>query len=45
MSKKRIAEITGRPVSQNLIYRAAIHTLALYLRNATTVAQVSQLIG
>jgi hypothetical protein len=43
-SRKRFAELTGRPLSQNLIYRAAIRTLALYLSTATDPQEVRSLI-
>src|SRR4051794_33707590 len=32
---KRFAELTGRPVSQNLLYRAAMRALAIFLHNAS----------
>jgi hypothetical protein len=43
-SRKRFAELTGRPVSQNLIYRAAMRALANYLSTATNQAEISTLI-
>lgn len=44
-SRKRFAELTGgRPISQNLIYRAAIRALALYLSTATNPTEVRGLI-
>lgn len=43
-SRKRFAELTGRPVSQNLIYRAAMRALANYLGNITDKAEALSLI-
>lgn len=43
-SRKRFQELTGRPISKSVVYRAAIRALALYLSNATNPAEVKSLI-
>jgi hypothetical protein len=43
-SKKRLGELLGRPVSQNLTYRAAMRVLAQYLSNPDNAAEAKSLI-
>jgi hypothetical protein len=43
-SKKRFGELSGRPVSQNLVYRAAMRALTLHLASITTKAEANQLL-
>jgi hypothetical protein len=43
-AKRYLSEVVGRPVSTSLVHRAAIRTLALYLRNTTKPAEAESLV-
>ena len=43
-SRKRIAEVTGRPVSGSVVHKAAIAALARFLRGPVTATDVKALL-